>query len=142
MVLALTLIAAAVPAMASYSMVAKKNTTLYADAFLLFPVGAIPKYAVVKTSSVVGGVAKLKVGGKTVYAKRKNLVSGPQIIKKAHATWGLELAKSGYVYAYPSGAAAKRKVSKGTTFYAVGHKNGWGMVVSGSGRYVGYVKLP
>ncbi|MBQ6374661.1 MAG: hypothetical protein IJJ45_09290 [Clostridia bacterium] len=141
LVVVCAMIAAMVPAMASYSLVAKKKITIYSDPFLGFPLRSVPRYTVMRALGEKNGVAKLRMGGKTFYASTKNLITGSSILMRSNIIWDLKVEASGYVYCYPSEKAPRRRVHKGGHIYGTKTKKGWGLVVSASGRYVGYVKL-
>ena len=140
LLLALALLVACVPALASYSLVARKTVTLYADPYLTTPVARLPKYTSLRGVDVAYGVAKLRVSGKTCYTRLSSLVSAGSIYKNNNLI-GFVTDRDLYVFSYPSTSASRVRLPKGTKLWAVGAKKGWGMVLNLYATHAGYVRL-
>ena len=131
----LLLLSMASPALAETfsAIVTSSSMTVYKDAAMTKPAGALEKYTVVRVTAYSGKAAKIKYSGKTGYASITDMRSVEAIGVKAVTN------QSATVYESASTAARSTTVGTGTQLYVLSISGDWALVEKGGS--LGYIDV-
>ena len=126
-------------ALADYCRVVNSSMPVYSSRSLSRKIGTVPKWMIAVVKSTSSGVAKLKVNGKTCYAKASYLANAYDVSHfELYGT--CRTARKCKIYSYPSTKSKCVTVKKGVTIETVLEYGNWILCRSMNGKIMGYIQ--